>query len=34
MNPVIDINLKENIIKNLQTWYKSQKNYTQKNLGC
>lgn len=34
MNPVIDINLKENIIKNLQTWYKSQKIYTQKTLAA
>ena len=34
MNPSNDINLKENIIQNLQIWYKSQKIYTQKTLAA
>ena len=34
MAPSIDINIKENIITNLQTWYKSQKFYTQKTLAA
>lgn len=33
MNPLIDINLKENIIKNLKSWYKTQVIYTQKSLA-
>ena len=34
MNPSNEINLKENIIQNLQIWYKSQKIYTQKTLAA
>jgi len=34
MNPSTNTNLKENIIKNLQTWYKSQKIFTQKTLAA
>lgn len=34
MNPSTNTNLKENIIKNLQTWYKSQKVFTQKTLAA
>ena len=33
MNPLFDINLKENIIKNLKSWYKTQAIYTQKTLA-
>lgn len=34
MNPSTNTNLKENIIQNLQTWYKSQKIFTQKTLAA
>lgn len=34
MNQSTNTNLKENIIKNLQTWYKSQKIFTQKTLAA
>ncbi len=33
MNPLLDINLKENIIKNLKSWYKTQEIYTQQTLA-
>ena len=34
MNSVTSINLQENIINNIRTWYKSQKIYTQTSLAA